>query len=80
MRYVALACDYDGTLASDGRVAEPTLEALRRLRASGRKLVLVTGRELEELISVFPDLDLFEWVVAANGALLYEPSTRTETT
>ena len=78
MRYVALACDYDGTLASDGRVAEPTLEALRRLRASGRKLVLVTGRELEELISVFPDLELFEWVVAENGALLYQPSTRTE--
>jgi hydroxymethylpyrimidine pyrophosphatase-like HAD family hydrolase/energy-coupling factor transporter ATP-binding protein EcfA2 len=78
MRYVALACDYDGTLASDGRVAEPTLEALRRLRASGRKLVLVTGRELEELISVFPALDLFEWVVAENGALLYQPSTRTE--
>ena len=78
MRYLAFACDYDGTLASDGRVSESTLEALRRLRASGRKLLLVTGRELEELISVFPDLDLCEWVVAENGALLYQPSTRLE--
>ncbi len=78
MRYLAFACDYDGTLASDGRVSESTLEALRRLRASGRKLLLVTGRELEELISVFPELDLCEWVVAENGALLYHPSTRRE--
>jgi hydroxymethylpyrimidine pyrophosphatase-like HAD family hydrolase len=78
MRYLAFACDYDGTLASDGRVSDSTLEALRRLRASGRKLVLVTGRELEQLISVFPDLDLCEWVVAENGALLYHPGTRTE--
>jgi hydroxymethylpyrimidine pyrophosphatase-like HAD family hydrolase/energy-coupling factor transporter ATP-binding protein EcfA2 len=78
MRYLAFACDYDGTLASDGRVSESTLEALRRLRASGRKLLLVTGRELEELISVFPDLGLCEWVVAENGGLLYQPSTRVE--
>jgi hydroxymethylpyrimidine pyrophosphatase-like HAD family hydrolase len=78
MRYLAFACDYDGTLASDGRVSESTLGALRRLRASGRKLLLVTGRELEELISVFPELDLCEWVVAENGALLYHPSTHRE--
>ncbi len=78
MRYLAFACDYDGTLASDGRVSDSTLAALRRLRASGRKLLLVTGRELEQLISVFPDLDLCEWVVAENGALLYHPGTRAE--
>jgi hydroxymethylpyrimidine pyrophosphatase-like HAD family hydrolase len=28
MRYLALACDYDGTIAHDGVVAEPTLAAL----------------------------------------------------
>ena len=42
MRYLALACDYDGTLAHHGRVDKPTLESLERLLASGRKLVLVT--------------------------------------
>ena len=78
MRYLALACDYDGTLASHGRVDEPTLAALRRLLASGRKLILVTGRELPDLQSVFPHLDLFERVVAENGALLYRPGTREE--
>lgn len=78
MRYLALATDYDGTLAADGRVDGRTLDALRRLRDSGRRLVLVTGRRLEELVEVFPQVELFDWVVAENGALLYEPSTRQE--
>ncbi|MEO5656357.1 MAG: HAD-IIB family hydrolase, partial [Nitrospiria bacterium] len=76
MRFVALACDYDGTLASGGRLAEPTAAALERLVASGRKAILVTGRELDELRVVCPRLDLFERVVAENGALLYRPATR----
>src|SRR3954447_7280153 len=48
MRYLALATDYDGTLATAGRVTAPTLAALERLRQSGRRLLLVTGRELED--------------------------------
>jgi hydroxymethylpyrimidine pyrophosphatase-like HAD family hydrolase len=76
MRYLALACDYDGTLACDGQVSSATLAALQRLSASGRKLILVTGRQLEDLFSVFPHGDLFEWVVAENGVVLYHPATR----
>ena len=76
MRYLALASDYDGTIASDGRVDEPTLRALERLRASGRKLLLVTGRELDDLMRVFPHVQLFDCIVAENGALIYEPETR----
>jgi len=76
MRYLALCTDYDGTIARHGVVDEPTIEALSRLRESGRKLVMVTGRELAELIAVFPRLDLFDLVVAENGALLYNPATQ----
>ena len=79
MRYLALCTDYDGTLATDGRVLPETLSALERLLASGRRLVLVTGRELDDLQTVCPRLDLFEYVVAENGALLYRPSTGEET-
>src|SRR3989337_2157638 len=75
MRYLALACDYDGTLASDGQVASGTLAALQRFRASGRKLILVTGRELEDLFSVCPHYTVFEWIVAENGVILYHPAT-----
>jgi HAD superfamily hydrolase (TIGR01484 family) len=78
MRYHALACDYDGTIAWDGAVSENTVFALEELRKSGRKLILVTGRELGDLITVFPRLDLFDRVVAENGALLYRPATREE--
>jgi len=48
MYFVALATDYDGTIAEDGVVAEATLEALRELKQSGRKLLLVTGRQLPD--------------------------------
>lgn len=78
MRYLALACDYDGTIADQGRVDEPTLAALRRVKDSGRRLVMVTGRELDDLSAVFGHLDLFDRVVAENGALLYNPAARKE--
>lgn len=78
MRYFALACDYDGTLARHGRVNDATLEALRRVRESGRRLVLVTGRILSDLARVFPYMDLFDRVVAENGGVLYRPATREE--
>jgi HAD superfamily hydrolase (TIGR01484 family) len=76
MRYYALACDYDGTIAQNGRVTGETVAALEQLRASGRKLLLVTGRELDELLSIFPYASSFERIVAENGALVYNPSTR----
>jgi hypothetical protein len=76
MRYHVLATDYDGTLAQDGRVDEDTADWPRKFLATGRRLVMVTGRELPELLNVFPEIDLFEWVVAENGGLLYRPSTK----
>nr|MDQ3959822.1 HAD-IIB family hydrolase [Pseudomonadota bacterium] len=78
MRYLTLCCDYDGTLAHNGKVSDATLAALERVLASGRRLVLVTGRELDDLQAVFPQLELFERVVAENGALLYRPGNREE--
>lgn len=78
MRYHALACDYDGTIAHHGRVAPKTLTALQQVKQTGRKIILVTGRQLNDLRSVFPEVDAFDCVVAENGALLYLPSTREE--
>ena len=78
MRYIALATDYDGTLAADGRVAVETQQALQRLKDSGRRLILVTGRELEGFLEVFPEAGIFDWIVAENGALIYQPSTKEE--
>jgi hydroxymethylpyrimidine pyrophosphatase-like HAD family hydrolase len=76
MRYHALACDYDGTLAERGVVAPATTEALERLRASGRKLIIVTGRRLDDLQRVYPQSRAFDAIVAENGAILHTPASR----
>lgn len=78
MRFQALATDYDGTLATHGKVTDETLNALQRLADSGRKLLLVTGREVPDLKRVFPQMSVFDCVVAENGALFYEPATGRE--
>jgi hydroxymethylpyrimidine pyrophosphatase-like HAD family hydrolase len=76
MRYHALAADYDGTLAHHGQIDDDTWAALRRLRESGRKLVMVTGRQLDDLLAIVPHPEVFDRIVAENGALVYEPATR----
>ncbi|SDI61143.1 HAD-IIB family hydrolase [Nonomuraea jiangxiensis] len=76
MRYHVLACDYDETLAKGGIVAPETIEALERLSRAGIKLLLVTGRELDDLMAVFPQVEVFDAVVAENGGLLYDPGRR----
>ncbi|WP_223861654.1 HAD family hydrolase, partial [Geminicoccus harenae] len=79
MYYLALATDYDGTIAEHGAVDQATFDALCELKKSGRRLILVSGRELPDLQRAFPDLELFDLAVLENGGLLYEPATRTET-
>jgi len=77
--FVALATDYDGTLAQDGAVDSATIEALEEVKRSGRKLLLVTGRDLPDLRRAFPQVALFDLVIAENGALLFNPANKEET-
>ncbi|WP_245572973.1 HAD hydrolase family protein [Lichenihabitans psoromatis] len=74
--FLALATDYDGTIAHDGVLDGATVTALETLKQAGRRLIMVTGRELPDLERVCPRLDLFDRVVAENGALLYTPATK----
>jgi hydroxymethylpyrimidine pyrophosphatase-like HAD family hydrolase len=76
IRYRVLACDYDGTLASGGRLSPDTHAALGRLRATGRSVVMVTGRQVDDLVACCPDLSPFDLVVAENGGVLFWPTTR----
>jgi len=75
MRYHLLATDYDGTLTINDKVQSEIIEALIRLKAGGRKLILVTGRRLDELKSIFPEHHIFDRIVAENGALIYTPES-----
>ncbi|MDR3606933.1 MAG: HAD family hydrolase [Oligoflexia bacterium] len=73
--YRVLATDYDGTLARQGRVSVEAVNELRRWKGAGGLVVLVTGRELEELQRVFPSVSVCDLVIAENGALIYRPAT-----
>ena len=75
MRFQALATDYDGTLAADGTVSDEIWTVVDQFRKSGRKLILVTGRVVEDLRRACPNLERFDYVVAENGGVLFLPST-----
>ena len=76
MRYLALAVDYDGTIAVDGQALPAAVSAIASLRRSGRRAILVTGRRLDDLLRAFAEIEVFDYVVAENGALVYSPHTR----
>ena len=72
----ALACDFDGTGATGGRLAPEVAEALAAARASGYAILLVTGRVLSDLDEAGVPLRSFDAVVAENGALVFFPERR----
>jgi hydroxymethylpyrimidine pyrophosphatase-like HAD family hydrolase len=79
MRYLALVTDYDGTVAIDGKMVGAAVTSIERLRRSGRRAILVTGRRLDNLLAILPHVHLFDYVGAENGAVAYEPRTRRTT-
>lgn len=76
MQYSALATDFDGTIAQDGVVDDATLAALQRWRGVDRQIILITGRRLDDFLTIFTPIELFDLVVAENGAALYFPGDR----
>lgn len=69
-----LASDYDGTITGNGTVTGATQAALDRVASTGRRIVLVTGRLLEELLRIFPGAQRVDRIVAENGAVLHSPA------
>ncbi len=75
MKWHALATDFDGTIATDGVVDEPTRLALIRLRSASVRTFLVTGRELSDFRLMEGFLNIFDMIIAENGAVLYDPNS-----
>jgi hypothetical protein len=74
--YRAVAVDYDGTLTEGTRPDDDVLDAVEELRAQGVRVVLCTGRVLEDLRALLPDVDMrFDGIVAENGAVALTPAT-----
>jgi hydroxymethylpyrimidine pyrophosphatase-like HAD family hydrolase len=76
MRFRVLACDYDRTIAQHGLVSPAALASLVRVRESGRRLILATGRTRGQLEPVMGAVAaLFDRLVLENGAVLLDPAT-----
>ena len=65
-----IACDFDGTGATNGHPAPELYAALGAARAQGIVSLLVTGRVLEEVQRACEDLSPFDAVIAENGAVV----------
>ena len=70
----AVALDLDGTIATRDVVSADVLRAIVAARASGLRVLLVTGRTVAALERGFPGLvGEFDAVVAENGCVLVGP-------
>lgn len=77
LSYRAIATDFDGTLATEGIVDASTIASLIRYREAGGKLILITGRILQQLLEIFSEIEIFDGIVAENGAVFYNPHQKT---
>jgi hydroxymethylpyrimidine pyrophosphatase-like HAD family hydrolase len=75
MKFSALAVDYDGTIAIEGRLDPAVRAAVGDMRRRGIAVVLVTGRRLGDLRTVAEDLTCFDVLVCENGAVLDFPAS-----
>ncbi|PDV98824.1 DUF5752 family protein [Candidatus Chloroploca asiatica] len=73
MHLSILASDLDGTLAEHGHVASATWQALRKAKQAQKTLILVTGRSLATFAPDGPFAEVFDAIVAENGAVIYLP-------
>ena len=70
MKLLAIALDYDGTIAKDNTLDDRVRAAIGELRAKNIVVLIVTGRILEDLRRVAGDLHFVDGVVAENGAVI----------
>ncbi len=81
--FKVLASDLDGTLVHEYNesgqplITSATWDALRRVKAAGLTLILVTGRTMESFIHSGPYAEIFEALITEDGAVVY--FTRRET-
>ena len=73
MKLSVLALDYDGTIARDDRLDPSVRDAIAEARRRGVKVMLVTGRILNDLQRVAGELTFVDGVVAENGAIVHFP-------
>ena len=73
MKY--LACDLDGTLVQhDQSIKKEDIDAILRLKESGHKFIISTGRSLKGIYNVFdryPEIK-YDYIIAGNGSIILD--------
>jgi len=73
MNYQVVALDLDGTLLTpDKKILSESLSALKKVRESGAKVIIVTGRHFVAIHPFYQALELDTPAICCNGALLYD--------
>lgn len=78
--YKLIAVDMDGTLLNEKKeISNRCYEDIMKLKESGKKIVLATGRPLNGILRYIEKLNLMDeddYVVAFNGALVQSTQTK----
>lgn len=75
MHISVIATDFDGTVSQGDNLHPEVGQALHRWREAGHFSILVSGRPFEFLRELQDRVQLFDLLVAENGAVLYNPRT-----
>lgn len=75
MKCLAVALDFDGTIAVNDQLDPGVREAIGSLRSANIVVLIVTGRILSELERVAGNLHFVDAVVAENGAVIHFPDS-----
>lgn len=66
-----LASDLDGTLIREEKISNEDLDALKRLKENGHKVIVSTGRTFSGVESLFRDFPFeYDYLVLCNGGLV----------
>lgn len=73
-----IVSDYDLTLVKDRAISEENKRAICKLKEDNAIFVIATGRNKKSLISSVNSLDIyFDYVIASNGAVIFDNKINT---
>ena len=66
-----LASDLDGTLVREDKISKEDLDALKKLKENGHKVIVSTGRTMSGIETLFRDYPFeYDYLVLCNGGLV----------
>ncbi|WP_294703411.1 Cof-type HAD-IIB family hydrolase [uncultured Fusobacterium sp.] len=72
MKYRAVVSDLDGTLLNgEHRFSEKTKEIIKKVKESGRKIFIATGRHHLDALKLKKQLGLDSYLISSNGARIH---------